>query len=77
MTRTTNFGGYLEAFCQNLAEIQAVPGGGIFLTCDSDGLVLDLVVVTALGIVVTEVVINSYLRACVSGRQGSGDCSRP
>jgi two-component sensor histidine kinase len=36
MTRTTNFGGYLEALCQNLAEIQAVPGGDISLTCESE-----------------------------------------
>jgi two-component sensor histidine kinase len=68
MMRTTNFGGYLEALCQNLAEIQAVPGGDISLTCDSEGLVLDLDVVTALEIVVTEVVTNSYDHAFPGGK---------
>jgi two-component sensor histidine kinase len=68
MTRTTDFGRYLEALCQNLAEIQAIPGGTVSLTCDSDRLVLDLDVVTALGIVVTEVVTNSYDHAFPDGR---------
>jgi two-component sensor histidine kinase len=68
MMRTTNFGSYLKALCQNIAEVQAVPDGAILLTCDSDGLVLDLDVVTALGIVVTEVVTNSYDHAFPGGK---------
>jgi two-component sensor histidine kinase len=68
MMRTTNFGSYLEALCQNIAEVQAVPDGAILLTCDSDGLVLDLDLVTALGIVVTEVVTNSYDHAFPGGK---------
>jgi two-component sensor histidine kinase len=68
MTRTTNFGSYLEALCQNLAEVQAVADGAILLTCDTEGLVLDLDVVTALGIVVTEVVTNSYDHAFPGGK---------
>jgi two-component sensor histidine kinase len=51
MTRTTDFGGYVKSLCLNLAEIQATPDGSGTLTCDSE-----LDVVTALGIVVTEVV---------------------
>jgi two-component sensor histidine kinase len=68
MTRTTDFGGYVKSLCLNLAEIQAVPDGSITLTCDSDPLALDLDAVTALGIVVAELVTNSYDHAFPSGK---------
>ena len=71
MTRTTDFGSYVKSLCLNLAEIQAAPVGGVTLTCDSDAIVLDLDVVTALGIVVTEVVTNSYDHAFPDGKKGS------
>src|ERR1700724_4532397 len=71
MTRTTDFGSYVKSLCLNLAEIQAAPNGGVTLTCDSDAIVLDLDVVTALGIVVAEVVTNSYDHAFPGGKRGS------
>lgn len=71
MTRTTNFGGYLKSLCINLSEIQGVADGNVTLTCDSDAIVLDLDVVTALGIVVAEVVSNSYDHAFPGGKKGS------
>jgi two-component sensor histidine kinase len=71
MTRTTDFGGYLRSLCLNLAEIQAAPDGSVTLTCDSEAIVLDLDVVTALGIVVAEVVTNSYDHAFPGGKRGS------
>ncbi len=71
MTRTTDFGGYLRSLCLNLAEIQAAPDGSITLTCNSEAIVLDLDVVTALGIVVAEVVTNSYDHAFPDGKRGS------
>jgi two-component sensor histidine kinase len=71
MTRTTDFGSYVESLCSNLAEIQAAPGGSVTLTCDSDAIVLDLDVVTALGIVVAEVVTNSYDHAFPDGKGGA------
>ena len=71
MTRTTDFGSYLRSLCLNLAEIQAAPDGSVTLTCDSDAIVLDLDVVTALGIVVAEVVTNSYDHAFPGGKKGS------
>jgi two-component sensor histidine kinase len=71
MTRTTDFGGYVRSLCLNLAEIQAAPDGSVTLTCDSDAIVLDLDVVTALGIVVAEVVTNSYDHAFPGGNKGS------
>jgi two-component sensor histidine kinase len=71
MTRTTDFGGYIKSLCVNLAEIQGAPDGSVTLTCDSDAIVLDLDVVTALGIVVAEVVTNSYDHAFPGGKRGS------
>jgi len=71
MTRTTDFGGYLRSLCLNLAEIQGAPDSSVKLTCDSDAIVLDLDVVTALGIVVAEVVTNSYDHAFPGGKKGS------
>jgi two-component sensor histidine kinase len=71
MTRTTDFGGYVKSLCHNLAEIQAAADGSVTLSCDSDAIVLDLDVVTALGIVVAEVVTNSYDHAFPGGKRGS------
>jgi two-component sensor histidine kinase len=71
MTRTTDFSGYVKSLCVNLAEIQSPPDSRVTLTCDSDAIVLDLDVVTALGIVVAEVVTNSYDHAFPDGRAGA------
>ena len=71
MTRTTDFGSYIKSLCLNLAEIQAAPIGSVTLTCESDAIALDLDVVTALGIVVAEVVTNSYDHAFPDDRKGS------
>jgi two-component sensor histidine kinase len=68
MTRTTDFGSFVRSLCLNLAEIQGTPEGTITLTCDSEPLLLDLDVVTALGIVVAEVVTNSYDHAFPGGK---------
>jgi two-component sensor histidine kinase len=67
MTRTTDFGSYVRSLCANLAEIQGAPGG-VTMSCDSEPLILDLDVVTALGIVVAEVVTNSYDHAFPNGK---------
>jgi two-component sensor histidine kinase len=68
MSRTTDFGSYVEALCLNLAELQAAPSGTVTLTCHSERIILDLDVVTALGIVVAELVTNSYDHAFPSGQ---------
>jgi two-component sensor histidine kinase len=70
-TRTTNFGGYIKSLCINLSEIQGTVDGRVTLTCDSDAIVLDLDVVTALGIVFAELVSNSYDHAFPGGKKGS------
>jgi two-component sensor histidine kinase len=67
MSRTTDFGSYLKSLCLNLAEIQGVTDGAVTLTCESDAITLDLDTVTALGIVVTELVTNSFDHAFSDG----------
>jgi two-component sensor histidine kinase len=68
MARTTDFGSYVKSLCLNLAEIQATSQGTVTLTCDCDSLILDLDVVTALGIVIAELVTNSYDHAFPDGK---------
>lgn len=72
MTRTTDFASYVQSLCLNLAEIQDSPGGGVTLTCESDSIILDLDVVTALGLVVAELVTNAYDHAFPGGEGSVG-----
>jgi two-component sensor histidine kinase/DNA-binding response OmpR family regulator len=67
MARTTDFGSYLKSLCVNLQEMHEGASGLVTLTCDSDSLALDLDVVTALGVVVAELVTNSYDHAFPGG----------
>jgi two-component sensor histidine kinase len=64
MGRTIDFGNYAQSLCQNIAEIQAV---NIILICRCDLLMLDLDTVTALGIVLAELVTNAYDHAFPTG----------
>ena len=68
MTRSIDFGDYVRALCANLSGFQEVPGGGIVLNCESETILLDLDVVTALGIVIAELATNSYEHAFPDGR---------
>jgi two-component sensor histidine kinase len=68
MMRTTDFGGYVKSLCDRLAEVQAAPDGAVTLTCMSEPLILDLDVVTALGLIVAELVTNSYEHAFPDGK---------
>jgi two-component sensor histidine kinase len=64
MARTIDFGSYARSLSQNIAEIQAAK---IILTCHCERLMLNLDTVTALGIVITELVTNSYDHAFPKG----------
>lgn len=67
MTRTIDFGGYVKSLCTSLATIRPASARAVTLTCDSEPLVLDLDVVTALGLVVAELVANSFDHAFPDG----------
>lgn len=67
MSRTTDFGNYVKSLCASLTEIQSGPDSAITLTCDCEPLLLDLDVVTALGLVVAELVTNCYDHAFPTG----------
>jgi two-component sensor histidine kinase len=62
-----DFGSYVKALCANLVDIQAAPDT-IVLRGDGELVILDLDMVTALGIVVTELVSNSYDHAFPNGK---------
>ncbi len=68
MTRTLDFGNYVKSLCDNLADVQASPDGGITLNFDGHAVLLDLDAATALGIVVAELVTNSYDHAFSDGK---------
>lgn len=70
MERTTDIATYLKSLCLNLAAFQSQSGGAITLDCDCDTLLLDLDTVTALGIVVAELVTNCYDHA-FNGSEGA------
>jgi two-component sensor histidine kinase len=68
MTRTTDFASYVKSLCLNLADIRGKSDNGITLTCDSEPIILDLDVMTALGLVVAELVTNTYDHAFPDGK---------
>ncbi len=68
MSRTTDFGGYVKSLCESIEQIHSSPETEISLSCDSDELILDLDQVTALGIILVEIVTNSYDHAFPDGR---------
>jgi two-component sensor histidine kinase len=72
LSRTIDFNAYLQSLCESLRDFQEVRQFAVAVTCEGDGkpLLLDLDSVTALGIVVAEIVSNAYLHA-FPGRTGA------
>jgi len=68
MTSTIDFGGYVEALCLNLATVHAASADTVQLTYVCENVDLDLDVVTALGIVVAELVTNCFDHAFPAGK---------
>lgn len=68
ITRTTDLGGYVKSLCRSIEQIHSASDTQITLSCESDELILDLDQVTALGIVVVEIVTNSYDHAFPAGK---------
>src|SRR6185437_3509135 len=67
MSRTIDFGAYLKTLAATLAEIEIARRGAIELVCETELLVLDLDTATSLGLVVAELVSNSYEHAFAGG----------
>jgi two-component sensor histidine kinase len=62
LSESIDLGMYLEGLCGNLPQLQANRGknGGVQIVCRVDSILLKLDTVTTLGMVVTELVTNSF-----------------
>jgi two-component sensor histidine kinase len=71
LSHTIDFDQYLRSLCEGLRDFQATSEFHIALTCEGEpkSMTLDLDMVTALGIVVAEIISNAYLHA-FPGRAG-------
>jgi two-component sensor histidine kinase/DNA-binding NarL/FixJ family response regulator len=67
LSRTIDSGKYLTALCSNIAAMEKSEGKNIGLTCHCESLMLDLDIVTALGLAASELVANCYAHAFPSG----------
>ncbi len=63
LVQSIDFGAYLKSLCLSLEDFQEKRAFDVTLVCSTDPMTLDLDTVTALGIVVTEIVSNAYLHA--------------
>lgn len=68
MSRSIDFGRYLQQLCGSLKDFQTSQSPDVILNCRIEKTILGLDVVTALGIVVAELVANAYLHAFVAGK---------
>ena len=65
LSRTIDFDRYLRSLCESMRDFQGPREFGVSLTCGGvvEPLLLDLDTVTALGIIVAEVISNAYIHA--------------
>lgn len=70
MTGTIDFSNYLRTLCEQLPDLQLTRLGIIRLTCDANTTALNIDDVSTLGMVVAELVTNSYNHAFPGGRSG-------
>jgi two-component sensor histidine kinase len=72
LSRSIDFDGYLRSLCDSLRDFQEAREPVVTLTCDGSPkrLLLDLDLVTSLGIIVAEIVSNAYIHA-FPGRSGA------
>jgi two-component sensor histidine kinase/DNA-binding response OmpR family regulator len=67
LSRTIDFGGYLSSLCSSFEDLEGARHHNIELTCHWEPLILDLDTVTALGLVIAELISNSYRHAFPDG----------
>jgi two-component sensor histidine kinase len=63
LSRTIDFGGYLESLCGSLHDFQDAGKFEVSLTCKAEAMQLDLDLVTPLGLVVAELTSNAFIHA--------------
>jgi two-component sensor histidine kinase/ActR/RegA family two-component response regulator len=63
MSRTIDFGRYLASLCDAFKDMEKFAHRDVAVTCVSPSFMLDLDVATPLGLVVAELISNSYLHA--------------
>ena len=68
LSNSIEFGAYLASLCASIESLQTVKRSGIALTCRSEPIFLDLDCVTALGLITSELVSNSYDHAFPGGQ---------
>lgn len=68
MSRSIDFSQYLQSLCLSLQDLQRGQHPDVTVICRADKMVLDLDAVTALGIVVAELMSNAYLHAFTTGK---------
>ncbi len=74
LSRTIDFGKYLSSLCSSLEDMWSSQQPGVALNCRPTSIMLDLDSVTALGLVASELIANSYAHAFPGGT-GSIDVS--
>jgi two-component sensor histidine kinase/ActR/RegA family two-component response regulator len=67
LSRTIDFGAYLSSLCSSFEDMESAQDRNVGLTCHSEPLMLDLDTATALGLVIAELISNSYLHAFPNG----------
>jgi len=68
LSRTIDFGNYLSALCRSFQGLENARQPNVGLICHSESVILDLDTVTALGLVISELIANSYDHAFPDGK---------
>jgi two-component sensor histidine kinase len=71
MGREIDLGGYLQSLCRSLPRLQRDTTDRIAVICSAESIPVGLDTVTALGMVVAELVANSFEHAFPNGRSGT------
>jgi two-component sensor histidine kinase len=67
LSRTIEFGGYLSSLCSSFEALQQTERPNVALTCQWEPVMLDLDTVTPLGLIISELISNSYTHAFPDG----------